>query len=62
MQMQRLHKWSVALPEPPLSSELGSIALLNDKVFILDVSQAKILIFTTKWLPFGVSTGCSCFF
>jgi hypothetical protein len=61
MQAERQFKWYVSLPKPPLSSEFASIALLKDKVLILDSSQSQILIFKLNGSPTGILQGAAVF-
>jgi thiol-disulfide isomerase/thioredoxin len=61
MQAERQYKWYVPLPKPPLSSEFASIALLKDKVLILDISQSQILLFKQNGSSAGILQGAATF-
>jgi hypothetical protein len=61
LQMQRLHQWSIPTPDPSIASELTALSLLNEKVLILDASQAKIMIFRLNGTPLGYLQGAATF-
>lgn len=61
MELEREAKWFVPKPESSSSSELASVALLKDKVLILDISQSQILIFKQNGSSAGILQGAATF-